>query len=109
MGEESVDNAACWKIRSTPKVARSSQYSQTIIWIRKDNYAWARVDSFVGKDVVRKLALRRITNVQGIWTARETAMTDLRRGSITRLALEKIEYNVPLKGTDFTLEALRRQ
>jgi hypothetical protein len=109
MGEESVDNAACWKIRSTPKEARSSQYSQTLIWIRKDNYAWARVDSFVGKDVVRKLALRRITNVQGIWTARETAMTDLRRGSITRLALEKIEYNVPLKGTDFTLEALRRQ
>jgi hypothetical protein len=36
-------------------------------------------------------------------------MTDLRRGSITRLALEKMEYNAPLKDSEFTLEALRQR
>jgi outer membrane lipoprotein-sorting protein len=109
LGEEAIDGAAAWKIQSTPKETRSSQYTKQIIWIRKDNYAWARVDSYVKEDVVRRLEYKNITNVQNIWTARELVMTDLRRASITRLALEKIEYNVPLREEDFTVEALRRK
>ncbi len=50
-----------------------------------------------------------IQNVQGIWTARQLEMADLRRGSRTRLTLDKLEYNVPLKDDDFTLQAIRRQ
>jgi hypothetical protein len=109
LGEEAIDAAACWKIESTPKESKSSQYTRAIIWIRKDTYAWARIDSYVKDDVVRRLDYRDIRNVQGIWTARETTMTDLRRGSITRLALDGIEYNVPLREQDFTVEAMRRK
>lgn len=109
LGEEAIDGARCWKIQSTPKESRSSQYTRTITWIRKDNYAWARVDSYEKDDVVRRLEYKNIANVQGIWTARETTMTDLRRASITRLALDKVEYNVPLREEDFTLQALRRK
>jgi hypothetical protein len=36
-------------------------------------------------------------------------MLDLRRGSRTRLTLEKLQYNVPMSDSDFTLEAIRRQ
>ena len=49
-----------------------------------------------------------IQNVQGIWTARELEMADLRRGSRTRLKLDKLEYNVPMKDDDFTVQAIRR-
>ena len=49
-----------------------------------------------------------IQNVQGIWTARRLEMTDLRRGSRTRLTLDRLEYNVPMKEEDFTLQAIRR-
>ena len=35
-------------------------------------------------------------------------MTDLRRKSRTVLRMEKLEYNVPLKDEDFTVQALRR-
>jgi len=109
LGEETIEGAACWKIQSTPKESRSSQYTKTIIWIRKDTYAWARVDAYIDNDVVRRLEYKDIKNIQGIWTAHETTMTDLRRGSLTRLALEKIEYNIPLREEDFTVEALRRK
>jgi hypothetical protein len=34
-------------------------------------------------------------------------MNDLRRGSRTILTLEKLQYNVPLKDEDFTVQALR--
>ena len=49
-----------------------------------------------------------LENVQGIWTAKVLEMTDLRRNSRTRLTLDKLQYNVPMKDDDFTLQALRR-
>jgi hypothetical protein len=36
-------------------------------------------------------------------------MSDLRRGTHTRLTLDKLQYNVTMKDEDFTLQALRRQ
>jgi hypothetical protein len=109
LGEEPIDGAACWKIQSIPRQSKLSQYTKSIVWIRKDNYAVARIDSFVKDQAVRRLAYLDIHNIQGIWTARETVMTDLKRGSVTRLALDKVEYNLPLKDDSFTLQAIRRQ
>jgi outer membrane lipoprotein-sorting protein len=108
-GDDTIDGAACWKIQSTPREAKSSQYTRSIVWIRKDNYAVARIENYSKEQIVRRLNYSDIRNVQGIWTARLLEMTDLRRGSRTRLTLDKLEYNVPLKEDDFTLQAIRRQ
>ena len=108
LGEEAVDGADCWKVQSAPKLAKSSQYTKSIVWIRKDNYAFARIESYIKDQAVRRLNYSGISNIQGIWTARELRMADLRRGSITRLALDKVEYNVPMNEDGFTLQALRR-
>jgi len=109
VGDDTVDGAACWKIRSAPRELKSSQYTSAIIWIRKDNYAFARIENYMKDQVARRLNYTNIQNVQGIWTAKQLEMSDLRRGSRTRLTLEKLEYNVPLKDEDFTLQAIRRQ
>jgi outer membrane lipoprotein-sorting protein len=77
--------------------------------VRQDNYAFARIENYVKDQVVRRLNYSNIQNVQGIWTAKQLEMTDVRRGSRTRLTLDKLEYNVPLKDEDFTLQAIRRQ
>ena len=108
-GEESVDDAACWRIESVPREAKSSQYTRSLVWVRKDNYAFARFENYIKDQVVRRLNYSNIQNVQGIWTAKQLEMTDVRRGSRTRLTLDKLEYNVPLKDEDFTLQAIRRQ
>jgi len=108
-GEEPIDGATCWKIQSRPKQTKSSQYTRSIVWIRKDNYAFGRIENYVKDKIVRRLSYSNIESVQGIWTARLMEMADLTRGSRTRLTLEKLQYNVPLKDEDFTLQALRRQ
>jgi hypothetical protein len=108
-GDDTVDGAACWKIQSTPRESKSSQYTRSLVWVRKDNYAFARIENYVRDQAVRRLNYSDIRNVQGIWTARELEMADLRRGSRTKLTLDKLEYNVPLKDEDFTLQAIRRQ
>jgi len=108
-GEEAVDGALCWMIESTPKKTKSSQYTRSIVWIRKDNYAFARVESYIKSNLVRRLNYSKIENVSGFWTGRVMEMSDLTRGSRTRLTLDKLQYNVPLKEEDFTLQAIRRQ
>jgi len=107
-GNEAVDGAACWKIESTPRESKSSQYTRSIVWVRQDNYALARIENYVKDQVVRRLNYSNIRNLQGIWTATQLEMTDVRRGSRTRLTLDKLEYNLPLKDEDFTLQAIRR-
>jgi len=109
LGDDTVDGVACWKIQSQPKEAKSSQYTRSIVWVRKDNYAFARIENFIRDQVVRRLVYSNIENVQGIWSARQLEMSDLRRGSHTRLTLDKLQYNVPMKEDDFTLQAIRRQ
>jgi len=107
-GDDTVDGAACWKVQSTPKQSKSSQYTKSIVWVRKDNFAFARIENYVKTDLVRRLAYSDIRNIQGIWTARQMEMTDLRRNSRTRLTLDKLAYNVGLKDEEFTLQAIRR-
>jgi outer membrane lipoprotein-sorting protein len=108
-GDEPIDGAVCWKIQSTPKESKSSQYTRSIVWIRKDTYSILRIDNYIKDQAARRLTYRDYQNVQGIWTARQLEMADLRRGSRTRLMLDKLAYNVPLKDEDFTLQAIRRQ
>jgi hypothetical protein len=108
-GEEPIDGQTCWKIQSTPRETKSSQYTRSIVFIRKDNYALARIESYVKEQLVRRLSYGDIQNVQGIWTARRLEMTDLRRGSRTLLTLEQLAYNIPFKDEHFTLQAIRRQ
>jgi hypothetical protein len=108
-GEETLNGAACWRIVATPRKTKTSQYTQSRVWVRKDNYAYQQVESLIKSDVVRRLKYSDIQNVQGIWTGRTMEMTDLRRNSRTVLKLEELKYNLPMKEDDFSLQALRRE
>jgi len=107
LGEQKIENALCWKIQSIPKQAKTSQYTKQLVYVRKDNYAFSRIESYVKDVVVRRLNYSSITNIQNIWTAKSMSMSDIRRGSLTRLTLEKVEYNVPLSEDRFTVQSLR--
>lgn len=109
LGEEAVEGAKCWRIESKPRQSKSSQYTSSVIWIRQDNYVPIRVDASSKDQVVRRLTYSQIEQVQNIWVARSLEMADLRRKSRTVLKLDKLEFNVPMKDEDFTVQALRRE
>jgi outer membrane lipoprotein-sorting protein len=108
LGDEAIDGTACWKIESIPKSSKSSQYTRSIVWVRKDTYTLARIDNYVKNDVARRLDYHDLKNVQGVWTATRLEMADVKRGSRTRLTLDQLQYNLPMKDEDFTLQAIRR-
>ena len=108
-GEEVVEGASCWKVQSTPRKTRSSQYSDSFLWIRKDNYAVVKIENYAEARIIRRVSYSDFEEVQAIWTARTIEIADLTRDSRTRLTLEGLEYNAPLAESDFTQQALRRE
>jgi hypothetical protein len=108
LGDETVDGAPCWKLQSTPKKTRSSQYTHGLVWVRKDHYVPAKIESFKDDKLVRRLTYSDFANVQNIWTAKKLEMLDAGRQSRTIMTLDKLQYNTPMKDEDFTLQALRR-
>ena len=109
LGDDSIDGSACWKIESKPKQTKSSQYTSSLVWVRKDNFTAAQIEGFSKDKLIRRIHYSDIQNVSGIWTPRTVEVYDANRKSRTVLKLEKLEYNVPMKEEDFTLEALRRE
>lgn len=107
LGEEAVDGAPCWKIESQPKLTKSSQYTSSLLWIRKDNYVVARIDNFTKNQLIRRITYSDIRKIGGIWTPRVVEVLDVARNSRTILKLENVEYNVAMKDETFTRDALR--
>ena len=102
LGEEK----GAWKIESRPR--KSSQYTHSVLWIKKENYTLQRVEAFNKNGLSRAIEYRDYELVKNIWTARTTEVTDVARKSRTVLKYDKLEYNLPIKDDQFTLQALRR-
>ena len=107
--EETLEGAACWKIESRPKQKKVSQYSHSHVWVRKDNYVMVQIENFNKDKLVRRAKYSDIQRVQNIWTAHHIEMFDIGRNSRTILAFEKLQYNLPMKDEDFTIQAMRRE
>jgi hypothetical protein len=101
LGEEN----GAWKIESRPR--KASQYTHSYFWIKKDNYTFIRIEAYNKKGLARVIEYRDYELLKDIWTARTSEVLDVTRNSRTILKYDKIDYNLPLKDDDFTLEALR--
>ena len=108
LGEEAIDSAPCWKIESKPKESKSSQYTSSVLWIRKDNYVTAQIENYSNSKLVRRIHYSDLEKVDSIWTPRTVEVFDAGRSSRTVLKIEKLQYNAPMKDEDFTIEALKR-
>ena len=100
------DEGGAWKVQSIPK--KSSQYTHSFQWVKKDNYTIVKSESYNKKGLVRSIDYRDFDQVKSIWTARTVEVNDVTRNSRTILKYDKLEYNLPVKDADFTLDALRR-
>ena len=52
--------------------------------------------------------VRRLEQVEGIWTAMEAEMTNSIEKSRTELVIERMDYNAGVKESDFTRRELER-
>ncbi len=67
-----------------------------------------QIEAYNKSGLARRINYRDLQKVQNIWTARSSEIYDAAKKSRTVLKLEKLEYNLPLPDSSFTLQALRR-
>ena len=53
LGEESLNGVACWKMESKPK--KASQYTSSLVWVRKENYTFARIEGYKADKLMRRI------------------------------------------------------
>jgi len=109
LGEEPFEGADCWKIESKPRRGKVSQYTHSHVWVRKDNYVVVQIENFKKNELIRRAKYTNIQRVQNIWTAHNIEMFDADRNSRTVLVIEKLQYNLPMKDENFTIQAMRRE
>ena len=109
LGEEAFEGADCWKIESKPRQGKVSQYTHSHVWVRKDNYVVVQIENFKKGELIRRAKYTNIQRVQNIWTAHNVEMFDADRKSRTILSIEKLQYNLPMKDENFTIQAMRRE
>lgn len=107
-GEDTVDDTPCWKIESHPRESKSSQYTSSLLWVRKDRYFLVRTKNFNKDRLIRQINYTDVETIDEIWTARTVTVWDNTRNSQTILTLDKVKYNLPMKDADFTRENLSR-
>lgn len=96
------------KVKSSPIDAKTSKYAYKLSWIDQDSKLPLREDYFdKNGDVVRRFSVGKVETIDGILTATERTMTDLKDGRFTTLQLSNISYTSELKPEDFNERLLK--
>jgi Outer membrane lipoprotein-sorting protein len=95
-----------WRIDAHPR--KPSQYTHLYFFVDKTMYVFNQVEGYFKKGGGRTIDYTNYKQVQGIWTPSAVLIVDGIAKSRTVLTYDKVEYNLPMKDEDFTVEALRR-
>ena len=86
---------------------QSARFPRVISTIVKDSFVVVGAEIFNRRDEKQKVyTVRRLEQIEGIWTAMDAEMTNALEKSRTELTIEKMDYNVGLKESDFTRREL---
>lgn len=109
----SDENAAwngrpAWRLESRRKDA-SSRFPRVVSSILKDGDVVVQADIYNRRNEKQKVyTVRRLERVKGIWTVMDAEMTNDLERTRTELAIERVDYNVGLKESDFSRRELER-
>lgn len=97
-----------WRLESRRKDA-SAQFPRIVSTILEDSFVVVSADIYNRRNEKQKVyTVRRLEQVEGIWTAMDAEMSNALEKSRTELVIEKADYNVGLKETDVTRRELER-
>lgn len=97
-----------WRLESKRKDA-AAEFPRVISLVLKDTFVVVQADIYNRRNEKQKVyTVRRLEQVQGVWTAMDANMTNVLEKSRTELTFERAEYNVGLKESNFSRRELER-
>jgi predicted RND superfamily exporter protein/outer membrane lipoprotein-sorting protein len=114
--EEKVDGFDCWVMESLPKnaqVREDSGYTKRMGWIRKDNFAAVRAESYDLSGALLKVILlrdhRNVDPKNGKWVAMKLEAQNVQENRRTVIEFDRYEVNQGVSEDSFTARALERE
>ena len=97
-----------WRLESKRKDA-SAEFPRVVSTVLKETFVVVGADIYNRRSEKQKVyTVRRLDQIEGIWTVTDSEMSDALEKSRTELAIEKVDYNVGVKEADFTRRELER-
>ena len=101
--EEKSMGYDCWVIESVPVDPENSQYGKRISWIVKEVNIPVQTDYYDKKGrKIKEYRAAVLKKIDGVWTAIEYEMHDLKRKHRTLMKINEIKYNRGLEDRIFT-------
>ncbi|HXG87209.1 MAG TPA: outer membrane lipoprotein-sorting protein [Vicinamibacterales bacterium] len=97
-----------WHLESTV-IDKSATHPRTVSVVRKDNFMIVSAEVFNRRNERdKRLDVRRIERIEGIWTAMDVVMVNDAQKTRTELAVISARYNTGLSEADFSRRALEQ-
>jgi len=97
-----------WRLESRRKDT-SADFPRVVSLVLKDTFVVVGADVYNRRNERQKVySVRRLEQIEGIWTVMESAMTNALEKTRTDLLVGSADYNVGLKDTDFSRRELER-
>ena len=97
-----------WRLESRRKDA-SVEFPRVVSLVLKDSFVVVGADIYNRRNEKQKVyTVRRLDQVEGIWTVTDSEMVNALEKTRTELAIVSIDYNVGLKDSDFSRRELER-
>ena len=99
---------AAWRLESRRKDA-SAEFPRVVSLVLKDSFVVVGAEIYNRRNEKQKIyTVRRLEQIEGIWTVMESEMTNALAKTRTELVVEETDYNVGLKDDDFSRRELER-
>lgn len=107
-GKEKIGKLLCDKLISVPVKKSNSAYTKRVSWVHPKTLIALRVEFYQkrSKKPVKRLDVKKIKRIQGVWTVTDSVMRDLKTGHQTRITARKVKYNQKLPDRLFSTKTL---
>ncbi len=107
--EEKLDGKQVYVVESVPIKGSDSQYGKLISWVRPDVWIPVKIEFYDKNGALLKvLTVKKLEQVQGIWTTSDSVMDNVQDKKKTELFLDKVQYNADIPDEYFTERYLKR-
>ena len=97
-----------WRLESKRKDA-ATQFPRVVSLVLKDSFVIVQAEIYNRRNEKQKVyTVRRLDQIEGIWTAIDAEMSNALDRTRTELTIEKVDYNAGLKEADFSRRELER-
>ncbi len=107
LGEETILDRAAWKIKSLPKDPSTADWQHKLSWICQETKLPLQEEFYKKDKLVKVFAVGAIEMIDGIPTATQRSMTDVKRKKHSTLSFNEISYQVDLEAEDFNERLLK--